>query len=106
LVEAAVDIFKVVPDDASGTTPDLDASAFLQASPNPSTTSFVLNYDWPAAQNPNLEVRNALGQTMFSQRLNGNAGNTICGDNWPKGVYIATLRSSDKQSLPIRLVKQ
>lgn len=105
LVEAAVDIFKVVPGDASSTT-NLDVSAFLKASPNPSATSFVLNYDWQAAQNPTLEVRNALGQIVFSQRLSGNVGSAICGDNWPKGVYVASLRSSDKQGLPIRLVKQ
>jgi choice-of-anchor B domain-containing protein len=105
LVEAAVDIFKVIPDDASSTSPDLDASAFLQAAPNPSATSFVLNYDWPAAQNPMLEVRNALGQSVFTQQSGSNAGTVICGENWPKGVYVATLRSSDKQSLPVRLVK-
>lgn len=105
-VEAAVDVFKVVPVTTSGTKPGVDISAFLKATPNPSATSFLLNYDWPTAQNLMLEVHNALGQMVFSQQLGANTGTTICGDDWSKGVYIATLRSQEKQSAPLRLVKQ
>jgi len=106
VVEAGVDVFKVVPVTASSISPDIDASAFLKASPNPSATSFLLSYDWPTAQNATLEVRNTLGQLVTTQHLGANAGTVTIGDTWPKGVYIATLRGQEKQSVPIRLVKQ
>ncbi|HRI59706.1 MAG TPA: choice-of-anchor B family protein [Saprospiraceae bacterium] len=106
LVEAAVDVFKVVPGDVLGTQSDIDAVAFLQATPNPSATDFTIRYDWPKAQNLTLEVRNALGQTVHTQQLGANNGTAVCGNNWPKGVYFATLRGSGSQSAPIRLVKQ
>jgi choice-of-anchor B domain-containing protein len=106
VVEAGVDIFKVVPVTASSVSPDIDASAFLKASPNPSATSFLLNYDWPTAQNATLEVRNTLGQLMMTRELGANVGTVSIGETWPAGIYIAVLRSGEQQSAPIRLVKQ
>lgn len=106
LVEAAVDVFKVVPVSVLGTQPDIDATAFLQAVPNPSATEFAIRYDWPQGENLTLEVRNLLGQMVYEQALGANSGTAICGSNWPKGVYVATLRGSDRQSAPLRLVKQ
>ena len=106
LVEAAVDAFKVVPIEASGVQPDIDVAALVQATPNPSASDFTLRYDWPKAQNLTLEVRNTLGQTVHTQQLGASAGTAVCGNNWPKGIYFATLHNSEKQSVPVRLVKQ
>jgi choice-of-anchor B domain-containing protein len=106
LVEAAVDGFKVVPVKSSGTKPDIDVRAFLQATPNPASTEFALRYEWPEAGDLTLEVRNALGQPVQTQTLGAAAGAVHCGNNWPKGVYFATLRSAGKQSAPLRLIKQ
>ena len=106
LVEAAVDGFKVVPVKSSGTKPDIDARAFLQATPNPSSAEFALRYEWPLAGDLTLEVRNALGQVVHYQALGAATGAVSCGNTWPKGVYFATLRSTGKQSETLRLVKQ
>ena len=106
LVEGGVDVFKVVPEGVSGINPDIDASAFVSVTPNPTATSFAVRYDWPTAQNLTLEVRNSLGQVMTTQQLSANTGTAICGETWPKGVYIATLRSHERQSAPVRMVKQ
>lgn len=106
LVEAAVDVFKVVPSNPVGVKPEVDASAFVTVTPNPTATSFAIRYDWPAAQHLTLEVRNLLGQVMTTRQLDSNTGSLTCGDAWPKGVYVATLRSDERQSAPLRMVKQ
>ncbi len=105
LVEAAVDIVSITPNPVLG-TPDLDASASLQITPNPSASSFSIRYEWPNAQNVLLEVRNLLGQMVWAQQPGDGSGSVVCGDNWPAGVYMATLRSNERQSVPLRLVKQ
>ena len=105
LVEAAVDVFKVVPQGVSSTHDQLNPVP-LTASPNPSATSFAIRYCWKGAKNLVLEVRNQLGQSVLTERLSGETGMTLCGENWPKGVYIATLRGDEHLSAPVRLVKQ
>ncbi|GAB4500249.1 MAG: hypothetical protein OHK0019_38390 [Saprospiraceae bacterium] len=105
LVEAAIDVFRVVPG-AVLSAPGIDVSASLQVMPNPSATDFAIRYDWPTAQNLTLEVHNALGQLVNMQQLGAKTGTLICGNNWPTGVYIATLRDNERQSVPVRLVKQ
>ncbi|MBV6441686.1 MAG: hypothetical protein EPGJADBJ_03372 [Saprospiraceae bacterium] len=106
LVEAGVDAFKVEISDVLGLPSGIDATAFLRATPNPSASDFALRYDWPNAQQLTLEVRNALGQLVYAQQLSANNGAAVCGNNWPTGVYIATLRSHDRHSAPLRLIKQ
>jgi len=106
LVEAAVDAFKVVPIEVSGLKPVIDPGAGLNATPNPSATDFVLAYDWQKAQHMTLEVRNALGQLVYTQSLGAKSGTVVCGNAWPQGVYFATLRDSNSQSASVRLVKQ
>ncbi len=106
-VEAAVDVFQVVPGDLIlGTGSAIDASASISVTPNPTATSFAIRYDWPNTQNLTLEVRNLLGQVMMTQHLNTATGTLTCGDAWPKGVYVATLRNAERQSVPMRMVKQ
>jgi len=107
LLEAAVDVFQVVPGDLIlGTGSAIDASASISVTPNPTATSFAIRYDWPTAQNLTLEVRNLLGQVMMTQHLSTATGTFTCGDAWPKGVYVATLRNAEHQSVPVRMVKQ
>lgn len=106
LVEAAVDVFKVEPVEVVSTRPVVDASVFVQAIPNPSSTDFSIRYDWPAAQNLTLEVRDALGQLVHTQHLGASTGTALCGNEWPKGVYLVTLRSQERQSAPLRVMKQ
>lgn len=105
LVEAGLDIFKVVPTASVGVYPVNDPLAGLNAMPNPSASEFTLRYDWPNATDIVLEVRNALGQLVASQSLAGNSGALTTGVSWPKGIYVATLKTGSSQSKPIRLIK-
>lgn len=106
LVEAAVDVFSVVPEVSSGAD-NIDPQALVQVLPNPSSTDFALQYHWPNIAGAGLEVRNLLGQAVLAQSLNGATGTTRFGADWPRGVYLATLRSADgRQSAPVKVVKQ
>lgn len=105
-LECALDIFKVEPG-AVGVKPDLDGSALMSVSPNPTASEFSLQYAWEnATQNPTLEVTNLLGQVVFSEKLNAKSGVLNFGNNWNSGVYLAKLRSTDRFSQVIKLVKQ
>lgn len=106
LVEAGVDIFKVVPSGFVGSENIVDNSGFLSVSPNPSASAFAIHYDWAEASSLTLEVRNVLGQVVFTQRLNNKTGSVTCGESWPKGIYLASLRSGEQRSVPIKILKQ
>lgn len=106
LVEGGVDIFQVVPSGFVATNNLPDFRATIQVLPNPSASVFDIRYEWPAVQEVILEVRNTLGQIVLSQSLRGNTGTTVCGEGWPKGVYLATLRSAQRQSAPVKMMKQ
>jgi choice-of-anchor B domain-containing protein len=107
LVEAAIDVFKVVPGKQLSVRPDVDATAFLRAFPNPSAQQFVIAYDWQSAgSQPVLEVRNAHGQLVQTQALSDSKGSLSIGENWLSGIYFATLRSKDgRQGTPVKLIK-
>ena len=106
VLEAAIDVVKVVPDGSISTRPDLDANARLSVVPNPSSTDFRFRYDWPSVSDLTLEVHNLLGQLVYTQALSSDMGTVTFGQGWPTGLYLATLRSDDRQSLPLKMVKQ
>ncbi len=105
LVEAAVDVFRVTPVAASSVSV-ADPAVTIQVSPNPSSSDFVVRYNWPRADNALLEVRNLLGQIVMSRTLDSASGTTRFGADWPAGVYQLTLKAGDRHSQPVNMVKQ
>ena len=106
IVEAAMDVFRVVPQPTSGVKDDIDASASVVVTPNPSRDAFALTYAWPGRQRISATVYNALGQLMHSETLNAESGVLTLGEAWPSGVYLLTLRDGLRQSKVLRLVKE
>jgi hypothetical protein len=106
IVEAGVDVFKVEPMGVSGVLPVIDADASVLVSPNPSSEQFNLQYAWPNVRNIQLEVRNLLGQLVEADVLTAGSGVVTFGENLLPGVYIAVLRADNKQSRPIKIVKE
>jgi hypothetical protein len=106
VVEAGVDIFKVVPFNIVGSEEVNKLNASVQVVPNPSSSEFAIRYDWPGEKELTLEVRNALGQLVFNQHFEGANGVVQCGTGWPAGLYTATVRSADRRSVPVKMVKQ
>lgn len=103
-VEAAVDIFQVSPGVVGTVAPD--AAAQLVLAPNPTMSDFRLQFDWPNATNPTLEVRNLLGQVVITRRLAFNSGIVRFGESLPEGVYVVVLRSNGRQSAAVKAIKQ
>jgi choice-of-anchor B domain-containing protein len=105
-LEGALDIFNVS-EATVDVRPDLDASATMYVSPNPSAAGFDLRFSWEnAEENPMLEVRNLLGQVVFSEKLSTKTGLTSFGQEWNSGVYFASLRCDGHSSAAVKLVKQ
>jgi choice-of-anchor B domain-containing protein len=106
LVEAAVDVFSVVPEIITSTA-NLEDNAFLMVSPNPSSSQFAIEYAWESAsENPILEVYNMVGQLVLSQTMASKTGVFSCGNNWTTGVYFAKLRSEGRSSETFKMIKQ
>lgn len=104
LVEAGVDIFKVVPETVGTTAPD--ASARIQVSPNPSSRNFTLRYNWEnGGDSPVLEVRNVLGQLVLSEQLSGKNAAVSFGSSFKPGVYFAVLRNGSQATVPVKIVR-
>lgn len=104
VVEAAVDVFSVTPL-ALGSENILKNVSF-SISPNPSNAGFAIQYSWEGVTSPQLEVRNALGQTVLNQVLYGEKGNGYIGETWPAGVYTAYLSDGNRMGKVVKLVKQ
>lgn len=105
VVEAAVDVFSVTPATVS-VKDHINPEALLSASPNPSASAFLVNYDWNTSQNMVLEVRNTLGQIVLNKDVSEQKGKVLCGEQWPAGTYFAVLRSGAGQSGVLKLVKR
>ncbi len=103
LVEAGVDVFEVVPGLVSVFESEQTVSIML--APNPTTTDFSVQYNWPNAKNATLEVRNLLGQLMLTKPLGADNGTVRFGEELPEGVYLIQLRAEGKQSVPTKAVK-
>jgi hypothetical protein len=94
LVEAAVDVFRVVPTAVSAVV-EPDINAVLTTAPNPSSSSFSLQYAWETVtEAPVLEVRNTLGQVILNRQLESRTGVVQVGADWAPGLYFAVLKSS------------
>jgi len=105
-LEGAVDIFQVK-EGTVGVRPSLDNSVIMSVSPNPSATGFDLRFSWEnTTETPILEVRNLLGQVVYTEQLSAKTGFSAFGNQLNTGVYFARLRSAGQSSAVIKLVKQ
>jgi len=69
------------------------ASTKIKAFPNPSTTSFHIQYE-DISLSAKLAVHNALGQCLLPpQPLHNTKGQIQLGKHWPKGIYIISIGS-------------
>lgn len=79
----------------------------LRIFPNPISTDFTIQAEFPETGNLTLEISNPVGQKLFSQNFKISAGyfqHQIDITQYPEGVYILQLRYDGKQKT-VRLVK-
>lgn len=69
----------------------------LTVFPNPSSGNFSLSLSIPNISNADLIIRNAVGETILSQKVSFDSGNTIevKTDNIPDGIYFIELETSE-----------
>ncbi len=107
-VEAGVDFFQAYDaDPPSGTNEPIQNGFSLAVFPNPSSTTFNLNYkidDWK--NDAKLLIYNALGQMIDSQELEFAEGKITVGTNFNEGIYFAQIVNNGAVSKPFKLLKQ
>lgn len=106
ITKAAIDVFRVVPEGLISGTVALDKAPALSVFPNPSTSAFTIQYQWPGARQLFLEIYNTLGQVVAMRTLEGEKGNAVFGHDWPNGIYLAVLRDGGGQGSVLKLIKQ
>jgi hypothetical protein len=106
VVEAGVDIFTV----QLSTLTDVDipeSALLLTAAPNPFNGQFMLQY---ATENtgsmPIIQVRNLLGQTVYTAYVESRSGVLSLGADWTPGVYVLSMYSNSRCEKTLKLVKQ
>jgi hypothetical protein len=101
--ESAIDLFQVVPIGLK--TGNVEPDVLVGS--NPTHSFFSVWYNWPGREGQIvLEVRNVLGQMVWSQELTALSGTVEFGTAFPNGMYFATLRNGDSRSAPVKLLKQ
>jgi choice-of-anchor B domain-containing protein len=105
LVEAAMDIFQVVPVTVSTRTPSAHGLA-LSVYPNPGKGRVNVSMAGSGAGKFVLEVRNALGQLIDSRDLQGGEAATPIEANWAPGVYFLQASQADGRQVSCRFIQQ
>jgi gingipain R len=59
--------------------------------PNPSNGKFVISFNNPEAVNYQLDIRNALGQTIVNEKISGQFSKEFNVSNYGKGIYFISL---------------
>jgi Secretion system C-terminal sorting domain len=103
LLEAGVDKFLVQAITVGNK--EIATAAKVEVSPNPTTTDFYLQYNWPGVNDVMLEVRNTLGQIVVNRPLSGEKGNGRFGENLTPGIYTVTISNGTQQSAAVKVVK-
>lgn len=104
LVEAAIDVISIEEGPVATFEPTIQAN--LEAQPNPFSQSTLIKYQIEDVQSAILEVTDALGSVVESQLINQSEGQMSIGTRLPSGVYLVRLRSQERTSSTIKLVKQ
>ncbi len=103
LVEAAVDVFEVIP----GAVSTSEGAQWLewQIAPNPSASFFWLRYRSPKVPLATAEVFDAFGRRLETHPLNADSGELLFGHAWPAGAYTLCIRAADGRQAAFRVVK-
>ncbi len=107
IVEAAVDYFQVWDNDPPVSTNNLvNNSIKLNASPNPSSQSFVVRYEFENyTGDSKIMVYNTLGQLVESKELVDQIGQIEIGNRLERGLYFAHITDGSSISKSLKLIK-
>jgi len=106
LVEAAIDAFKVSEAEDILSNEDLTQTVDLKVYPNPASTNITFEMTqehWHQYETMQLEIYNAMGQSIQSQLLT-NPKTSISVDQFCKGIYFYQITSAAKVILDGKLL--
>ena len=104
LVEAAVDLFEAL-DLYVGVEDAIDESIELVASPNPFNEQLTINYSLENVdENTRLEIRNALGQIIYTTPVNNTQDIHTVNQSLDTGVYFVQITNGQTISKPVKVV--
>jgi hypothetical protein len=81
---------------------EVSGTTSISVVPNPNNGEFVLSFNVASADDYVLEIHNALGQIVYTEKLNSFSGqyrNDISLAEFGRGMYSIRLRSADKESV-------
>jgi len=104
LVEAAVDLFEVF-DGYVGVEDPIDKNIQLAANPNPFNEQLMISYLLENADdNTRLDIRNALGQIVYSTPLNDTQGIHTVNQVLHAGIYFVQITNGQMISKPVKVL--
>lgn len=105
-VEAGIDRFRVWDGDLTDTEEANAIEPQMAVFPNPTSTSFNVQYDLEKIQPfSKLVVYNILGQAIEERNLSDKNATVELGQDWNKGIYLVQIQNGTQRSRTIRLVK-
>ncbi|MEO6902415.1 MAG: C25 family cysteine peptidase [Bacteroidia bacterium] len=66
----------------------------FNAYPNPNSGTFIISFNNPEAINYQLDIRNALGQTILQEKISGQFSKEFNVSQYGKGIYFISLTDS------------
>ncbi len=108
LVEAAVDALLVTEGqegEVVSTNTLFDGGLDLEVFPNPSASSFLINYKMDGISDGTITILNMVGQQLASYEVNEEGTLTI-GNKWVSGVYFVKMTTANNEEKIIKLIKQ
>ena len=104
LVEAAVDLFEVI-EGFVNVEDVIDESIKLTASPNPFNEQLTINYSLENVDdNTRLDIRNALGQIVYSTPVNNTQDIHTVNQSLDAGIYFVQITNGRTISKPVKVV--
>ncbi len=106
VVEAGIDFFRVWDNVLVSTNNLVDNNIKLLAYPNPSTHTFIVNYDLDNySDDSKIIIYNTLGQLVESKVLTEKSGKIQIGNSLEGGIYFAHITTGNSISKSLKLIK-
>ena len=105
LVEAAVDLFEVVDSAATGITNISASNIMLKAIPNPFCNEILIQVNNLTGDNALLEITDALGQTIYTEKINSANPTIQFNGKLSSGIYFLKLTQNNKFLKALKLIR-
>ena len=103
IVKAAIDVFEIQ-EGMVAVSNYIDENIKMAVAPNPFSNGFTITYDMVDSKGE-LVMVNGQGQVVMRRNLNYSTANMLIAEDLPQGLYFLSIRSGEKWSAPMKLIK-